>query len=810
MHSIHSIAKWVALCFLGLTAAACLTTDIRPIQGEFGKADGTRGESLPTASSPFVGQLEPTDEASTPNYPKKRPAPAGAPNILLVMTDDAGFGAASTFGGSVPTPNLDELASDGLRYTRFHTTGVCSPTRAALLTGRNHHAVGSGAIVEMSSPYPGYTGKIPSSAATIARVLREHGYNTAMFGKDHNVPITDRSAAGPYDHWPTGRLRGFEYFYGFIAGDTHQWQPALFENTLPLDSTSRPQDALLDQDLADRAIHWLHNQKAAAPSKPFFIYLAPGSPHAPQHAPAEWIRRFQGRFDNGWDLERGNIVERQRALGIIPPNSESTPRPDFIPAWETLSEDEQRVYARFMEVFAAQLAYQDHQFGRLVDEIDRMGLRDNTLIVFIEGDNGASGEAGPHGTLNEMAHLSAGREFDIGAEWLADHLEVLGGPKTYQSYPVGWTWATSAPFPWFKQAASHLGGVRNGMVVSWPDGFGSAGEIRTQYHHVVDIVPTLLEVSGIDPPAFVDGTPQQPIDGTSFAYSFDDGRAESRRRTQYYEVNGNRGIYHEGWLANTTPRNMPWEISRQGKDSDTSTYAWELYDLRADFAQSRDISASHPSKLEEMRAIFDQEARRYDVYPIQDTGGRERARRMIRARGEFRTSYEFFGADIQLNSMSAPPIFNLPFTIEAEVVLPESGSDGVVVAAGSAFGGWSLFLNDGHAIAVASRSPLPGGHERVASSEIISPGAHTLTLQFEPRDLGGAIRLSVDGRMIAESEIGERPLVLAGNGETFDTGRDTNGLVSDEYDNHNAFGGEIRRIVVTIRPTALQKQPTIY
>lgn len=755
--------------------------------------------SLPRPEPEFGGRLEATEEDSAGRFQPSLGFPKDAPNILLIMTDDAGFGAASPFGGPAPTPNLDHLAKTGLRYTRFHTTGVCSPTRAALLTGRNHHAVGTGALVEMVSPYPGYTGRIPASAATIARILRGNGYNTAMFGKDHNVPPFERSAAGPFDHWPTGRLRGFEFFYGFVAGDTDQWNPALFENTSPVPSSNRGADYQLDGDLADRMIRWIHNQKAAAPNNPFFVYLAPATPHAPQQALPEWIEKFRGRFDRGWDAERAEIVARQKKLGLIPVDTRPTPRPDFIPAWDSLSADERRVYARFMEVFAAQLAYQDHQLGRIFKELERMGLRDDTLVVFIEGDNGASGEGAVKGMLNEMAQLSTGKEHAVGIDWLAANLDVLGSRDTYQGIPVGWTWATSAPFPWFKQVASHLGGVRNGLVISWPDRIGSQGELRTQYHHVIDVLPTLLQAAGVEAPDWVDGVAQQPIDGMSMVYSFEDPATPSPRKTQYYEVNGNHAIYHEGWLASTTPENMPWHVALPRPGSDTSAYRWELYDLEADFSQSHDLASAYPDRLRALKAVFEREARRYDVYPVHDTGAQTRARRFIRATRDTPMTYTFWGPDIQLSAMSSPPIFALPFSIEADVVVSENGGQGVLVAAGSYFGGWSLYLADGHLVAASSVSPLPGGQSRVASNERLTPGRHIVRLDFAPGTSGGTARLSVDGREVAEGTITHRPRVLAGGGETFDTGRDTNDPVSSEYTGRDVFDGEIRKIVVDLR-----------
>jgi arylsulfatase A-like enzyme len=757
---------------------------------------------LPVPPEAFQGKLEPTEAASTPVYPKVIKAPEGAPNILLVMTDDVGFASVSPFGGSAPTPNLEQLARRGLLYNQFHTAAICSSTRAALLTGRNHHAVGSGTLVDIPTPYPGYTAIIPPSAATVARVLRDNGFTTAMFGKDHNIPRRDRSSAGPFDQWPTGR--GFDYFYGFIAGDSDQWQPALYQGISQVDDADRPAGYLLDEELADKAINWIHNQKAAAPDKPFFIYYAAGSAHAPHQVHAQWIARFHGKFDHGWDVERELILARQKALGVVPGNTELAPRPEQIPAWDSLTEKQKIVYARFMEVYAAQLSYQDAQFGRIMDELERMGISDNTLVVFIEGDNGSSAEGGSTGTVNEMMDLSTG-EHGIDVDWLADHLDVLGGPDTYQGYQTGWSLATDTPFPWFKQIASHLGGVRNGMVISWPQRISQRGEIRNQYHHVIDVVPTLLEAAGVPAPAMVDGIEQLAIDGTSMVYSFDDGGAPSTRRTQYYEVHGNRGIYHEGWLANTTPRNMPTNMPVQ-RPTDTSTFDWELYDLREDFSQSRNLANTHPEKLREMQAIFDREARKYNVYPIQDAGGQVRGRRMaIKPTGGPRLNYVYWGADIQLQFGVAPPIFHLPFSLEADVEVPDEGGQGVITAAGSRFGGWSFYLQDGKPVAYASVSglPLPGAQSEVAARQALSPGRHRIKYDFNATSgPGGTLTIFVDGEEVASGNIARRPRMLAGQGETFDTGRDTNVPVSPDYQREGVFNGLIHKVEVKLKMPA--------
>ena len=777
-----------------ISLAAVLAVNLSLTPGAAADADSV----LPAPASEFQGRLAPTEAGTRGTYSVAPPrAPDDAPNILLVMTDDVGFGAASTFGGPVPTPNLDRLAAKGLRYNRFHTTGICSPTRAALLTGRNHHNVGVGSVTEMASPYPGYVGEISPAAAGIARILRDHGYSTAMFGKDHNVPSDERSPAGPFNNWPTGR--GFEYFYGFIGGDTNQWQPGLVENITQVESRGRGENILLDRELADRAINWIHNQKAAAPDKPFFIYYAPGSGHAPHQAPADWIARFRGQFDDGWDALRQRTFARQKAEGIIPAESQLPARPDIVPAWNSLTDNERKVYARFMEVFAAQLAYQDAQFGRLMAELERMGIADDTLVVFIQGDNGASGDGALEGTVNEIADLSSPKEHAIDIDWLADHLDVLGGPDTYQTYTVGWTYALSTPFPWFKQLASHLGGVRNGLVVAWPGQIDTGGEMRRQYHHVIDVAPTLLEVAGIPAPRKVDGIEQLPMDGMSMAYSFASPKAPSPRHTQYYEISANRAIYHNGWLANSTPEVMPWDGVSKGGDKVVTGYRWELYNLQSDFAQANNLAATYPGKLRELQKIFDREARKYNVYPLQNTSAIARSLRMRALHpAPFRSRYEYWGPGIQLSMAAAPPIFYLPFSVEAEIEVGAEGGRGVIIAAGSDFSGWSFYLDNGRPVAYASVSPLQGRQYKVASDKSLPAGRHQVRYEFAPHKAGGTVKIVVNGEEWATGSVAERPHVLAGNGETFDTGRDSRGAVSPDYDSEGVFNGTLSKVTVEV------------
>lgn len=754
---------------------------------------------LPRPHAPFEGELAPLmEESDAYSWGALPTAPEGAPNVLLIMTDDVGFGAVSTFGGPIPKPNLDRLAARGLVFNRFHTTGICSPTRASLLTGRNHHAVGTGALTEMVSPYPGYTGIIAPSAASVARILRDNGYNTAMFGKDHNVPMGQRSPAGPFDLWPTGR--GFEYFYGFMFGDTDQFQPSLYLGTQPLSSAGRDDDYILDHDLVDRMIEWIHTQKAAAPDKPFFIYQSLGTAHAPHQVPAEWIEKFRGQFDHGWDVQRERTLKQQIAAGIVPEGTQLAPRPDDIPAWDSLSATEQKVYARFMEVYAGMLAHQDHQLGRLLDELERMGILDDTLVIYIEGDNGSAAEVGEFGSLNELPDIASaeyGLKYDM--DWLADNLDVMGGPKTYQASPAGWSFAMNTPMPWLKQVASHLGATRNGMVLSWPKGIGRSGELRSQFHHVIDVMPTILEAAGVTPPEMVDGIEQQRIDGVSMVYSFEDADAAPARTTQYFEIVANRAIYHDGWYANTAPRNLPWNISRAGPGTDPTTYEWELYNLEEDFSQSNNLADQYPERLRELQAVFDREARANQVYPLMNDGAMYRS--VARSSGAApRTEYVYWGPNIRVAmSGASPPIFWVPFRIEADIDIPEGGADGVIYAAGSHFGGWSFYLLDGKPVVAAASSPLPGGLHKVEAGRALPPGAHRLVFDVNFADNGAEVRISANDRELVSGTLEGRPSGVGGGGETFDTGRDSNMPVSPDYDNEGVFTGKINKVVVNIK-----------
>jgi arylsulfatase len=557
---------------------------------------------LPAPEPQFHGVIGRKASESKPDFPQAVMAPKGAPNILLIMTDDTGFGAPSTFGGPIPTPALDRVAQGGLRFNNFHTTALCSPTRAALLTGRNHHSVGFGNISEFATGYPGYDSILPKSAATIGNILVDNGYDTAWFGKHHLIPDWQQSPSGPFDQWAGGL--GFQYFYGFLGGDTDNWHPALFENTRPVLPTLGDPNYIIIRDLADRAIAWIRTQHAVAPDKPFLLYFAPGNGHAPHHASKDWIAKYRGQFDHGWDKQREITLANQKRLGVVPADTELTPRPAEIPAWDSLSDDQKKVFARMMEVYAAAVAQSDHEIGRILNALEESGQLDNTLVIYIEGDNGASGEGTLQGTTNEVARLPG---LDESLPYLVSMIDELGSDKTYNHYPVGWAHAMDTPFQWTKQVASHFGGTRNGMAISWPKRIAARGELRSQFHHVIDIAPTILEAVGVPPPLVVSGAPQMPLQGVSMAYTFDDAKAPTQRKTQYFEITANRGLYQDGWIANTTPLRLPWQVTNVEPDPDD--FPWELYNVTEDFSQAKNLAKKNPKKLQELQALWSARAR---------------------------------------------------------------------------------------------------------------------------------------------------------------------------------------------------------
>src|SRR5512139_3433243 len=639
------------------------------VGGLFGGV-ATAQEVLPVAPAPFKGEIGLSAKGSKPDFPKEIEAPKSAPNIVLILLDDVGFGASSTFGGAIETPTLEQLAKGGLRYTQFHTTALCSPTRAALLTGRNHHSVHTGTVIEMATGFPGYDSLMGKDTATVAEVLRQKGWNTAWFGKNHNVPDWQSSQAGPFDLWPT-RL-GFEHFYGFIGGETSQWRPAVFDGTRPIEPYLGNPDYNFDYDMADQSIRWINNQKAVAPDRPFFLYYAPGATHSPHHPKKEWIAKYKGRFDQGWDKVREETLARQKNLGLVPPNTQLTPRSPGIPAWDSLNAEQKQLYAYMMEVYAGYLTQTDYNISRVLGAIDKLGQLDNTLVIYIVGDNGASAEGTTQGALNEVATLNSIPE---DYRQLIAQKDELGTWKTHNHYPIGWAHAMNTPMQWAKQVASHYGGTRNGMVMSWPAGIKDRGGIRSQWHHVIDIAPTILDVTGVQAPSSINGVAQKAIEGVSMAYSFDDPRAPSTRRTQYFEMFGNRAIYHDGWLACTTPILAPWQdrsdpnLTVHVTEDVIGGYKWELYHVAEDFSEAVDLAGRYPDKLRELQLLFYAEAARYNVLPLDDRKW-ERFDVSIRpslTRG--RSEFTYRGAVKRIPEGAAPDIKNKSFRVTADVVL---------------------------------------------------------------------------------------------------------------------------------------------
>jgi arylsulfatase A-like enzyme len=752
---------------------------------------------LPRPEQPFKGHIGRTVEESTKDFPQEVKAPKGAPNVLLILTDDVGFGASSTFGGPVPTPTMDRLARDGLRYTEFHTTALCSPTRASLLTGRNHHSAATGIIMEGGTGFPGYNTLMPKSVGTFSEVLRQSGYNTAWYGKNHNIPDWHNSQAGPFDLWPTGL--GFEYFYGFIGGDTSQWAPAIFENIKPIEPPHDHKDYFFEKDMADKAIERIRLLNALAPDKPWVTYYAPGTAHAPHHAPKDWIAKFKGQFDQGWDKVREETLARQKAQGVVPPDTQLTVRSEGIPAWDSLDADHKRVAAHMMEVYAAALSYCDSQMGRVVDAIADMGKLDNTLIIYIQGDNGASAEGGPQGLLNEMSFFNAIPE-DFSE--VMRRMNELGGPTTFNHYPIGWAHAMDTPFQWTKQIASHFGGTRNGMVISWPDRIKDKGGVRTQFHHVIDIAPTILEAVGVQMPAMLNGVPQKPIEGVSMVYSFDDPKAASTRRTQYFEMFANRAIYNDGWVAATTPPLAPWA---SGKTIPVDDYKWELYDITKDFSQANNLAAKEPQKLREMQELFWIEAARHNVLPL-DNSKLERMNvdnRPSLTRG--RALFTYYPGMTRIPEGSAPSILNKSFKIGGELTIPAAGAEGVLVTQGGRFNGWGLYLLAEKP--VFHYNTVGVFRYTVAGPDQLAPGNHTIVLDFtyDGGGLGkpGTAKLLVDGAQVAEGRIERTIPFRISADETLDIGEDTGTPVSEDYHVPFRFTGDLKKLAIQLTDAPL-------
>jgi len=663
------------------------------VTGTLGQADATTtidGKQIPPPPPKFGGVIKESAKDSTPWWPPRIVPPKGAPNVLLIMTDDQGYGVPGTFGGVIPTPSLDRIANSGLRYIQFHSTALCSPTRAALITGRNHHSVGFGVIGELSTGYPGYDSVIGPENATIGEILKENGYATSWFGKDHNTPGFQYSTtAGPFDQWPTGM--GFQYFYGFLGGETDQWTPYLFRNTTEVTPWVGHPDYNLTTDLADDAIKYLRNLNAAAPDKPFFLYYVPGGSHSPHQPTQEWIDKFKGKFDMGWNAMREQIFANQKRLGVIPANAQLTPWPDDLPKWDSLTAVQKKLYARQAEVYAAYTAYTDYEIGRVIQEVQNMGKLDNTLIIYIDGDNGTSPEGSLSGTYNQMTAYNG--VMDVPEPLQLLHYRDWGSDKTYPHMAVAWAWAFDTPFKWTKQVASHFGGTRQGMAISWPGHIKDVGAIRTQFHHIIDIVPTILEAAGIQAPDEVKGIKQKPIEGVSMLYTFDSANANapSKRDTQYFEMVGNRAIYHDGWIAATTPPSPPWLMGTGKMPDIVNGYKWELYNITEDFTENNDLAASNPDKLKELQALFLTEAAKYQVFPLDNSG-------FVRLLGPKPsatagvTDFTYTGENPGIPVGNAPSILDRDYTITANITVPDGGAEGVIATMGGRFGGYALLL----------------------------------------------------------------------------------------------------------------------
>src|SRR5688572_18496149 len=619
--------------------------------------------------------------------------PKGAPNVLVILIDDVGYGATSVFGGPCQTPNFEKLAKGGLRYTRFHTTALCSPTRQALLTGRNHHSVGMGGITEIATAAPGYSSVLPNTKAPLAVTLKLNGYSTAQFGKCHEVPVWQTSPAGPFTAWPTGG-GGFEYFYGFIGGENNQWDPALYEGTTPIEPPKTPAEGYhLTEDLTDKAIGWARQQKSLLGDKPFFMYFAPGATHAPHHVPKEWIDKYKGKFAHGWDKQREITFKQQKKLGVIPADCQLTPRHKEIPSWEDTPDAMKPVLARQMEIYAGFLEFADHHVGRLLDSLQAMGVLDDTLVYYIIGDNGASAEGTLNGTFNEMLNFNGMAAVET-PEYLMERLDKLGGTESYNHYAVAWAHAMNTPYQWTKQVASHWGGTRNGTIVHWPNGIKGKGELRTQFHHVIDVAPTVLEAAGLPEPVAVNGIAQRPIEGVSMLYSFNEPKAAERHETQYFEMFGNRGIYHKGWTA-VTRHKTPWLLVGE-KVPALDDDVWELYDTNKDWSQSNNLAKQMPEKLEQLKRLWVIEATRYNVLPIDDRVAErmnpDLAGRPVLIKG---TSQILFGSMGRLSENSVVNVKNKSHSVTAEIVVPKEGAEGVIIAQGGNIGGWALYAKSG-------------------------------------------------------------------------------------------------------------------
>jgi arylsulfatase A-like enzyme len=869
--------KWDGKITLTLATVAALVSLVgapnaasQQATGVPGSASATislDGKQLPPPPPKFGGVIKQSAVDSKPWWPPRVVPPKGAPNVLLIMTDDQGYGVSGTFGGVIPTPALDRIAKAGLRYTQFHSTALCSPTRAALITGRNHHAVGFGVIGEISTGYPGYDSIIGPNNATVAEILKENGYATSWFGKNHNTPLYQISAAGPFDQWPVGM--GFDYFYGFLGGETDQWTPFLFRNTDAVFPWVGKPGYNLTTDLADEAIRHMNDLHASAPDKPFFVYYVPGGSHSPHQPTKEWIAKYKGKFDMGYEKLRDEIFANQKRLGVIPANTQLTPWPDDIPKWDSLSEIQKKLYARQAEVFAAYTAYTDYEIGRVIQHVEDMGKLDNTLIIYIDGDNGTSAEGTLAGTPNEMTAYNG--IFQLPEIEQMVNYEAWGSDKTFPHMSVGWAWAFDTPFKWTKQVASHFGGTRQGLAISWPGHIKDVGGIRTQFHHMIDIVPTILEAAGIKAPEEVNGIKQNPIQGVSMVYTFDQANANapSKRDTQYFEMLGNRAIYHNGWIAATTPPTLPWKMGSGTLPEVVNGYHWELYNIAEDYSEYNDLATKQPEKLKELQALFLTEAAKYNVFPLDNTLlARAGTARPSATAGQ--TVFTYSGENSGIPPANAPSLLDKDYTITADVTIPDGGAEGMIATLGGRFGGYGLYLSRsfnwwyheksfrrigvwlfvvglllawlskknrwsrvGHAllifavlwvVVVFGIGLLGVGRGKPVflynfldlkrfkwEGPSLSAGKHTIVFDFKYDGpglaKGGTGVLSVDGKEVDRKTIPHTIPIIMTNDETFDVGIDTRSGVDDlAYRLPFRFTGSIDKLTYKLGPEQLSAE----
>ncbi|MDZ4837680.1 MAG: arylsulfatase [Candidatus Melainabacteria bacterium] len=792
-----------------VSAVAQQTTGVVGSPSATTTIDGTQ---LPPPDPTFAGTIKDNAAQSKSWWAPRVVPPKGAPNVLLIMTDDVGFGAPSTFGGVIPTPVLDQIATGGLRYTQFHSTALCSPTRAALLTGRNHHSVGFGVISELSTGFPGYNSIIPKDVATVGRILHDNGYATSWFGKNHNTPAFEASQAGPFEHWPTGM--GFDYFYGFVGGDTSQWQPNLFRNTTQIYPNVGHPDWNLTTAQADDAIQWLNQLNQIDPEKPFFCHYVPGGTHAPHHPTPEWVKKISDLhlFDKGWNSLREQIFANQKRLGVVPQEAKLTAWPDkLLKNWDNLSADEQKMFIRQADVYAAYLAYTDHEIGRVIQSVKDMGKLDNTLIIYISGDNGGSAEGTVIGTPNEVASFNS---VQVPVEdQLKYFYDVWGSDRTYNHMAVGWSWAFDTPFAWTKQVASHFGGTRQGMCVSWPGHISDNGAARSQFHHVIDVVPTILEACRINAPEEVDGIKQKPIEGVSFNYTFDKSNKDvsTRHKTQYFEMMGDHAIYHDGWIAGTKVVRPPWVIGGPVSQDPANGGSWELFDLSKDWTQADDLASANPKKVEELKAVFLAEAKKFEVLPMDASA----ATRLVAARPNITAGRNEFVYTKPLTGIpqgDSPALLNSSYNIKAEVQIPDGGADGMLLTSGGRFGGYGFYLLKNKPVFLWNLVDLK--RIRWDGPEALAPGKHEIEFDFKYEGLGagtiafnnmsgigkgGTGTLKIDGKAVCTQKMDHTlPLILQWD-ESFDIGSDTGTTVCDEdYQVPFTFTGKLDKLTLKV------------